>query len=156
PITGHARLLSRWHHPWQHASPHDASDRKISMFTARSVAQASESLNRLDPRYVRCVLARPCSLAVRDRGPVPTPSRQRLPWRRLIAMTCERPNHFCKRGFEMINRMLLALMAIACVLNVHAQAVPEPPGADLIVLNAKIYTGNPAQAEASALAVKSG
>lgn len=56
----------------------------------------------------------------------------------------------------MINRMLLALMAIACVFNVHAQAVPEPPGADLIVFNAKIYTGNPAQAEASALAVKNG
>ncbi|WP_242630953.1 amidohydrolase [Variovorax paradoxus] len=40
--------------------------------------------------------------------------------------------------------------------NAHAQARQDAPGADLIVHNAKIFTGNPAQPAASALAVKSG
>ena len=40
--------------------------------------------------------------------------------------------------------------------NAHAQAKPEAPGADMIVHNAKIFTGNSAQPAASALAVKNG
>nr|WP_286079927.1 amidohydrolase [Agrobacterium sp. MS2] len=39
---------------------------------------------------------------------------------------------------------------------VQAQTTQEQPGADLIVFNAKIFTGNRAQPEASALAVKQG
>ncbi|QBE61839.1 amidohydrolase [Pseudoduganella lutea] len=38
----------------------------------------------------------------------------------------------------------------------HAQTVREAAGADLIVHNARIFTGNPAQPAASALAVKNG
>jgi predicted amidohydrolase YtcJ len=63
---------------------------------------------------------------------------------------------FCKRGFEMMTRWVIALLVISCAPGVRAQVAPEPPGADLIVFNAKIHTGNPAQAEASALAVKKG
>jgi predicted amidohydrolase YtcJ len=45
----------------------------------------------------------------------------------------------------------------ACGMTVaHAQTKQEAPGADLIVYNAKIFTGNRAQPEASALAVKNG
>lgn len=51
---------------------------------------------------------------------------------------------------------LMAAIGLANVQDVHAQAAKSPVGADLIVLNAKIHTGNPAQPEASALAVKSG
>jgi predicted amidohydrolase YtcJ len=40
--------------------------------------------------------------------------------------------------------------------NAYAQVRQEPPGADLIVHNALIHTGNAAQPAASALAVKSG
>jgi predicted amidohydrolase YtcJ len=55
-----------------------------------------------------------------------------------------------------IPRLLIALMAVYGLTNAHAQAQPEAPGADLIVHNAKIFTDNPAQPEASALAVKGG
>jgi predicted amidohydrolase YtcJ len=56
-------------------------------------------------------------------------------------------------------RLLIAFMAMIALTNVphaHAQAKQGAPGADLIVHNAKIFTGNPAQPEASALAVKNG
>ncbi|MES2898934.1 MAG: amidohydrolase [Pseudomonadota bacterium] len=47
-------------------------------------------------------------------------------------------------------------MVVNGLSSVHAQGKPETPGADLIVYNAKISTGNPAQAAASAVAVKNG
>jgi predicted amidohydrolase YtcJ len=47
-------------------------------------------------------------------------------------------------------------MVMNGLTNAHAQAKREAPGADLIVHNAKIFTGNPAQPAASALAVKGG
>lgn len=51
---------------------------------------------------------------------------------------------------------LIAFAAALCVSRAEAQP-PEPAaGADLIVFNAAIFTNNPGQAEASALAVKSG
>ena len=56
-------------------------------------------------------------------------------------------------------RLLIAFMAMVALTNVphaYAQAKQDAPGADLIVRNAKIFTGNPAQPEASALAVKDG
>ena len=56
----------------------------------------------------------------------------------------------------MTSKLLLAFLAACSVANALAQAKAEAPGADLIVHNAKIFTGNPAQPEASALAVKSG
>lgn len=56
----------------------------------------------------------------------------------------------------MNKRLWIALLTIICTSTVHAQSTQEPPGADLIVFNAKIFTGNPAQPEASALAVKHG
>jgi predicted amidohydrolase YtcJ len=56
----------------------------------------------------------------------------------------------------MIARLLIALVAVCGMTNAHAQARTEAPGADLIVHNARIFTGNPAQPEASALAVKRG
>jgi predicted amidohydrolase YtcJ len=56
----------------------------------------------------------------------------------------------------MISRLLIAFMAVCGLTSAHPQVKPEAPGADLIVHNAKIYTGNPAQPEASALAVKNG
>ncbi len=56
----------------------------------------------------------------------------------------------------MIKKLLFALLTIHCMLDVHAQSTQDPPGADLIVFNAKIFTGNLAQPEASALAVKQG
>ncbi len=40
--------------------------------------------------------------------------------------------------------------------DLRARATPAPPGADLIVFNANIFTGNLAQPEASAFAVKHG
>jgi hypothetical protein len=55
-----------------------------------------------------------------------------------------------------ISTSLMAFMSVCGLLDAHAQAKPESPGADLIVHNAKILTGNPAQPEASALAVESG
>lgn len=56
----------------------------------------------------------------------------------------------------MISRLLIALMAVFGSNNAPAQTRPEAPGADLIVHNARIFTGNSAQPEASALAVKAG
>ncbi|OON61304.1 transcriptional regulator [Massilia sp. KIM] len=52
----------------------------------------------------------------------------------------------------MIQRLLIAVLAACSMSSAQAQA----PGADLIVHNARIFTGNPAQPEASALAVKNG
>lgn len=51
---------------------------------------------------------------------------------------------------------LVALVTALCMSRVEAQPAPPAPGADLIVFNAAIFTNNPGQAEASALAVKSG
>jgi predicted amidohydrolase YtcJ len=56
----------------------------------------------------------------------------------------------------MISRLLIAFMVMCGLTNAHAQTKPEAPAADLIVHNARIFTGNPAQSEASALAVKAG
>ena len=47
-------------------------------------------------------------------------------------------------------------MVVNGLTSAHAQDRQEAPGADLIVHNAKIFTGNPAQPAASALAVKGG
>lgn len=55
----------------------------------------------------------------------------------------------------MIKRLCIAFVAISSFSVVQAQPAQEP-GADLIVINAKIFTGNRAQPEASALAVKKG
>lgn len=48
---------------------------------------------------------------------------------------------------------LIALYALTCA---NAQSKQEEPGADLIVFNAKVYTGNRAQPDATAVAVKKG
>jgi predicted amidohydrolase YtcJ len=56
----------------------------------------------------------------------------------------------------MIFRLLFSFMAFGALTNAHAQAKQEAPGADLIVHNAKIFTNNLAQSEASALAVSKG
>jgi len=56
----------------------------------------------------------------------------------------------------MIKKLLIALMAIAPFSAIQAQSTKDNPGADLIVFNAKIFTGNRGQPEASALAVKKG
>lgn len=56
----------------------------------------------------------------------------------------------------MYSRVSIAFVAFFCVSSANAQPAQEPPGADLIVHNARIYTGNRAQPEASALAVKNG
>lgn len=56
----------------------------------------------------------------------------------------------------MISRLLIAFMAVCSLTNPHAQAKQDATGADLIVHNVEIFTGNPAQLEASALAVKNG
>ena len=52
--------------------------------------------------------------------------------------------------------LLVGFMVVNGLTNAHAQARQEAPGADLIVHNAKIFTGNAAQPAASALAVKNG
>ncbi|WP_431095306.1 amidohydrolase [Polaromonas aquatica] len=52
--------------------------------------------------------------------------------------------------------ILIGFMATIGFANVHAQARQVAPGADLIVHNARIFTGNAAQPAASALAVKNG
>jgi predicted amidohydrolase YtcJ len=57
---------------------------------------------------------------------------------------------------DMSRRSLIASLALFCASATHAQYSEERPGADLIVFNAKISTGNGAQSEASALAVKNG
>ncbi len=56
----------------------------------------------------------------------------------------------------MIRKTFIALVAIASFSAVQAQPVQDSPGADLIVFNAKIFTGNRTQPEATALAVKNG
>ena len=52
--------------------------------------------------------------------------------------------------------LFIGLMVLSGLNDALAQASQEAPGADLIVHNAKIYTGNPAQPSASAVAVKNG
>ena len=52
--------------------------------------------------------------------------------------------------------LVIGLIVANGLANAHAQAKPEAAGADLIVHNAKIFTGNPAQPSASALAIKGG
>jgi len=52
--------------------------------------------------------------------------------------------------------LVIGFMVLNGVTHAHAQATQEAPGADLIVHNAKIFTGNAAQPAASALAVKNG
>ena len=56
----------------------------------------------------------------------------------------------------MISRLLIAFMAVYGSTTADAQAKVDAPGADLIVHNTGIFTGNRAQPEASALAVKNG
>lgn len=56
----------------------------------------------------------------------------------------------------MIRELFIAYVTISSFSAAQAQTMQEAPGADLIVVNAKIYTGNRAQPEASALAVKKG
>lgn len=56
----------------------------------------------------------------------------------------------------MISELLIALLAVHGAHDAHAQVKQVASGADVIVHNAKIFTGNPARPEASALAVKSG
>ncbi|CAN7623381.1 amidohydrolase [Rhizobium sp. LjRoot258] len=56
----------------------------------------------------------------------------------------------------MIRKILIAFVTTFSFSAVQAQTTQEQPGADLIVINAKIFTGSPAQPEASALAVKNG
>lgn len=56
----------------------------------------------------------------------------------------------------MIRNLFIAAVASVSFTTAQAQTAPVDPGADLIVINARIYTGNRAQPEASALAVKDG
>lgn len=59
-------------------------------------------------------------------------------------------------GVTVKSILLIGLLVLNGWTYAHAQASQEAAGADLIVHNAKIYTGNPAQPAASALAVKNG
>jgi predicted amidohydrolase YtcJ len=59
------------------------------------------------------------------------------------------------RENQMRTSLLTALVAVLWLSRVEAQPAP-PSAADLIVYNADIFTNNPGQAEASALAVKGG
>ena len=52
--------------------------------------------------------------------------------------------------------LLIGLIVANTLATAHAQGRKEAPGADLIVHNAKIFTGNVAQPAASAVAVKNG
>lgn len=52
--------------------------------------------------------------------------------------------------------LLIGLLVVNGWISAHAQTGQNATGADLIVHNAKIYTGNPAQPAASAVAVKNG
>lgn len=52
--------------------------------------------------------------------------------------------------------LIVGLMVSSGLNNAFAQASQETPGADLIVHDAKIFAGNPAQPSASAVAVKNG
>jgi predicted amidohydrolase YtcJ len=56
----------------------------------------------------------------------------------------------------MIRKIFIAFVTIASFSAAQAQTTQEQPGADLIVINAKIFTGNRGQPEASAFAVKKG
>jgi hypothetical protein len=56
----------------------------------------------------------------------------------------------------MIRKLFITAVAIAWASASHAQTTEEQAGADLIVFNAQIHTGNRAQPEAAALAVKAG
>lgn len=56
----------------------------------------------------------------------------------------------------MTSKVLIYSLAIFCASAVCAQSQQQLPGADLIVFNAKVFTGNLAQPEATALAVKNG
>ncbi|MGO6679386.1 amidohydrolase [Rhizobium leguminosarum] len=56
----------------------------------------------------------------------------------------------------MVRRIFIAFVTISSFSAAQAQTTQEKPGADLIVINAKIFTGNRAQPEASALAVTKG
>jgi predicted amidohydrolase YtcJ len=56
----------------------------------------------------------------------------------------------------MIIKIIMRLVVTFCVSSAHAQPTQNIPGADLIVFNAKIFTNNRGQPEASALAVKNG
>lgn len=56
----------------------------------------------------------------------------------------------------MRNEPTTATPAIQSAPGIHAPSAGTPIGADLIVFNARIFTGNPAQPEASALAVSKG
>lgn len=60
------------------------------------------------------------------------------------------------RGMAVKLILLIGIMVVNGMTCAHAQAKQEASGADLIVHNARIFTGNPAQPAASALAVKSG
>lgn len=53
-------------------------------------------------------------------------------------------------------KLLIGLMVAHGFTSALAQTKQEAPGADLIVYNAQIYTGNPGQPSATALAVKGG
>ena len=68
------------------------------------------------------------------------------------------PSHFehLRGRVKMIRKALIGFVAIVWFSAVQAQPAPESSGADLIVFNAKIFTGNRAQPEATALAVKDG
>jgi Predicted metal-dependent hydrolase with the TIM-barrel fold len=56
----------------------------------------------------------------------------------------------------MTQRQSIATPTTHSASNVLAPSTHEPPGADLIVFNANVFTGNLAQPEASAFAVKNG
>jgi predicted amidohydrolase YtcJ len=56
----------------------------------------------------------------------------------------------------MIKNIFIALAAISWASSGQAQPTEEKAGADLVIFNAKIHTGNRAQPEAAALAVKEG
>jgi predicted amidohydrolase YtcJ len=56
----------------------------------------------------------------------------------------------------MFKTLFIAFVTISSFSAAQAQTTEEQPGADLIVYNAKIFTGNQAHPEASALAVKQG
>ncbi len=56
----------------------------------------------------------------------------------------------------MKTRLFVVMVAALCISRGEAQTAPPASGADLIVFNAAIFTNNPGQAEASALAVKGG
>ncbi|WP_082933892.1 amidohydrolase [Rhizobium sp. WYCCWR10014] len=75
--------------------------------------------------------------------------------RKSIPITAREPGPQ-SREFQSIKRILIALATVSSFSAAHAQTSQEQRGADLIVINAKIFTGSRAQPEASALAVKDG